>query len=152
MSEYRRSVLGVFQNAEGLLLVGKRLDRGTWQFPQGGIEAGETEEEALYREMKEELGCENFSILRSVEELLRYDFPANMSAEAKKKYPHKGQVQRWFLCRFHPGAGPNLIQMKEPEFSEFQWVPPKRVLDEIVDWKKDVYIEGLAKLGVMESI
>ena len=60
---YRRSVLAVFVRADGKVLLGKRSDLGVWQFPQGGIDPGESEVEALYREMKEEIGCDNFNII-----------------------------------------------------------------------------------------
>jgi 8-oxo-dGTP diphosphatase len=56
-----RVVAAVVRRGE-LILVTRRPDRpgraGQWEFPGGKVEAGESEPEALRREIAEELGCE----------------------------------------------------------------------------------------------
>ena len=98
---YRPSVLAVFLRSDGKVLLGMRSDIGCWQFPQGGVDPGENAEQALYREMQEELGCSDFSILKRSSDEIRYDFPETIKAKIAKKY--KGQQQQWFLCRYDEG-------------------------------------------------
>ena len=56
-TKYRLNVAGILRNSKGKVLVGERLGKdGAWQFPQGGVDDGETALEALYRELEEEVG------------------------------------------------------------------------------------------------
>ena len=43
-------------NRQGQLLWARRIGQDAWQFPQGGIGEGESPEQAMYRELKEEVG------------------------------------------------------------------------------------------------
>lgn len=144
---YRRCVVGVFINAEGHVLVGRRQDREAWQFPQGGIEPGESEEEALYREMTEEIGCSKFRILQKMPDVLSYDFPATLDRPIAKLY--KGQTQWWFLCEFLPSYGPQLDQAVDEEFIETKWVIPVQAIDTVVGWKKSVYQTALTHFSLL---
>ncbi|HAN28877.1 MAG TPA: RNA pyrophosphohydrolase, partial [Haliea salexigens] len=54
---FRPNVGIILANDAGQLLWARRIGgRDAWQFPQGGINRGETPEEALYRELHEEVG------------------------------------------------------------------------------------------------
>ena len=55
---YRPNVGIILMNERGQLLWARRVGQNAWQFPQGGIKPDETPEDALYRELKEEVGLE----------------------------------------------------------------------------------------------
>ena len=92
---YRPCVVAVIQNQAGWLLVGERADHaGAWQLPQGGIDEGETAQEALFRELKEEIGTDQLELVRTSAVKIRYDFPAEVQRERMKAF--RGQEQDWF--------------------------------------------------------
>ncbi len=143
---YRPSVVGVFVNENNQVLVALRSDTRTWQFPQGGVEENEEEERALFREMKEEIGCDQFDIIKKTKSKIRYDFPKNFTADIAKEF--KGQEQTWFLCKFLSGFGPNIKESSSDEFLDIKWISSKEMVDTIVDWKRPSYIQGLKLLGL----
>ena len=106
-----------------------------WQFPQGGIDEGEKVKEALFREMKEEIGTKKAKIIAEYPEWISYDFPPKI---AKKMKPYKGQKQRYFLLKLKKSAKINL-DTKHPEFSEYKFVKLNEVLSMSASFKKDVY-------------
>lgn len=110
-----------------------------WQFPQGGIDKGETPEEALYRELEEEIGTRDVTIIAEYPEWVSYDFPL---AIAKKMKPYDGQRQRYYLVKLNKGAKVN-IDTEIPEFSEFKFVPTKNIYDYITFFKRTVYKQVL---------
>ncbi len=144
---YRPCVVGVFINDKKQVLVAMRSDTKAWQFPQGGVEAEEDFKEALFREMKEEIGSDQFEILAETTEFLYYDFPKSLKMPLAENF--RGQKQRWFLCRFLQGQGPNLGESTCDEFIATSWITPQSSVEHIVDWKKDVYQKGLSLLGVL---
>jgi putative (di)nucleoside polyphosphate hydrolase len=143
---YRPCVVGVFRNQNGQFLVGKRSDLASWQFPQGGIDSGETPEQTLYREMKEELGCDEFRILNASPGTITYDFPVELSGKITGKY--KGQRQYWFLCEFAPHAAPDLRKASSREFDDLRWISAGEAVGQIISWKKEAYYKGMAALGI----
>lgn len=143
---YRPCVVGVFRNPQGQLLVGRRADLPAWQFPQGGIDSGETPEEALYREMMEELGCDKFRILYASSKTIAYDFPSDMTTRVSRRY--RGQRQYWFLCEFSPPAAPDLRKASSREFDDLTWITPGEALSQIISWKKAAYHDGMRALGI----
>ena len=106
-----------------------------WQFPQGGIDKGEDTIEALFREMKEEIGTKKAKIVAEYPEWISYDFPPHI---AKKMKPYKGQKQRYFLVKLKKSAKIN-INTKHPEFSDFKFVKVDDILSLSASFKKDVY-------------
>lgn len=143
MTLYRSGVVGVFINSEGKLLIAERSDvRGAWQFPQGGVEAGESFSEAVKREMKEELGITSVEIVGESVNMIRYEFP-----EHKKPFAdtYVGQEQKWFLLKTH--SDPALDQA-DGEFVSWQWSEPAQAIELVVDWKKEAYEKGLVAIGV----
>ena len=76
---YRPNVGIVICNRRGQLLWAKRIGQSAWQFPQGGINEDETIEQALFRELEEEVGLRgnDVSVLHQTTEWLRYDLPNN---------------------------------------------------------------------------
>lgn len=137
---YRPNVAAVIVSSkypfECELFVASRTDiDDAWQFPQGGIDEGESAKEALFRELKEEIGTEDIEILSEYPEWLSYDFPGKI---AKKMYPFDGQTQKYFLVRLKPEAKINL-DTKEPEFSEYKFVKYKEIFEYITYFKRPVY-------------
>ncbi|WP_024955362.1 RNA pyrophosphohydrolase [Sulfurospirillum arcachonense] len=137
---YRPNVAAVIVSSkypfECELFVALRNDiEDAWQFPQGGIDKGETPKEALLRELEEEIGTDEVEILAEYPEWLSYDFPGTV---AKKMYPFDGQTQKYFLVRLKDDAKINL-DTKEPEFSEYKFVKFKEAFKFITYFKRPVY-------------
>ncbi len=105
------------------------------QFPQGGIDRGESPQDALFRELAEEIGTDEVEIVAEYPEWLSYDFPNKVS---KKMYPFDGQKQKYFLVKLKIDAIINL-DTKEPEFMEYKFLPYEKVLDDISYMKKPIY-------------
>ena len=123
------------------ILFAKRVDMDDiWQFPQGGIDEGESPKQALKRELKEEIGTDKFDFLEEYPEWLSYDFPANAS---KRFYPFDGQTQKYFLVRLKNGASINL-KTEHPEFSEYKFVDINKALEGINHFKKPIYDKVLS--------
>jgi len=117
------------------VLIAKRNDVDAWQFPQGGIDEGENEKEALLRELKEEIGTDEVEVLAEMPEWQKYDFPKRI---AKKMYPFDGQKQKYFLVKLKPGAKINL-DTEEPEFEDYKFVTPDEVFEYVKSFKRPVY-------------
>ena len=106
-----------------------------WQFPQGGIDKGEEVKEALFREMEEEIGTKEATIIAEYPEWISYDFPTKI---ADKMKPYKGQTQRYFLMKLSKDANINLAT-DHPEFNDHKFVSVADVLDHTAHFKKPVY-------------
>ena len=122
---YRPCVGIMLFNRDGKVFVGKRIDQTVegWQMPQGGIDKGETPEQAALRELQEEIGTDKAEIIAEMEDWVTYDLPAHLVGVAfHGKY--RGQRQKWFAMRFTGKDGDIDLTAHEPEFSAFQWVEP----------------------------
>ena len=117
------------------VLVAKRNDIDAWQFPQGGIDEGESSKEALFRELKEEIGTDKIEIIAQMPEWLSYDFPKMI---AKKMYPYDGQKQKYFLVRLKKDAKINL-NTEIPEFDDYKFVKLSDVFKYVKSFKRPVY-------------
>ena len=106
-----------------------------WQFPQGGIDEGEEVQEALFRELEEEIGTDKVKIIAEYPEWISYDFPPKI---AKKMEPWTGQKQRYFLVKLKKSAKIN-IETKHPEFSDYKFVKVDDVLKQSASFKQEVY-------------
>ncbi len=143
---YRRGVVGVFIDSLGKVLVAERSDvPGAWQFPQGGVEDGESWVAAVHREMQEELGLDHVEIVRAGNSLVRYDFPPGRKPFSSN---FLGQEQQWFLMT--TGAEPNL-QAADGEFTAWKWVPVHEAVEAVVEWKRGAYRSGLSSLGLLKD-
>ncbi len=119
--------------------LGKRSDiKNVWQFPQGGIDDGETPQEALLRELQEEIGCNSVDVIAEYPYWIKYDFPNGIS-NARKMYPFDGQTQKYFLVRLKNGAEINLDSYHEPEFEDYRYVEYKQLLKKATYFKRRVY-------------
>ncbi len=122
-----------------------------WQFPQGGIDPGETPEEALFRELKEEIGTNRLEILRRKPDPVSYLFPPGFQIDSKK-----GQSQIYFLCRFCPGALEEVRfdapeEAAPPEFEEMSLMLPSKFLEYVIPFKRDAYRQALEWAGLIEA-
>ncbi len=106
-----------------------------WQFPQGGIDKGEEVQEALFRELEEEIGTKDATIVGEYPEWISYDFPEKIAQNMK---PYKGQIQRYFLLKLKDSAKIN-IETKHPEFDDYKFVSVDEVLNLTAHFKKPVY-------------
>jgi putative (di)nucleoside polyphosphate hydrolase len=142
---YRPCVGVMLINREGLVFVGRRIDQTMegWQMPQGGIDAGETPEQAALRELKEEIGTNNARILRAMDEWLAYDLPPHLLGVALQgKY--RGQRQKWIAMRFEGEDSEIDIQTEEPEFAAWKWLAIEALPRLVVPFKRDTYSKVLA--------
>ena len=110
-----------------------------WGFPQGGIETSETPEQAVVRELEEEIGTQDFEIIGKYPELLRYDFPEGMTFP---DWSYDGQEQQYFLIRLYPEASIN-VKTGHPEFISYKAVPFADIDFNAFSFKADVYRKAL---------
>ena len=137
---YRQCVGIVLFNSDGFVFVGERLDHpGAWQMPQGGIDAGESIEDAALREMKEETGTGKAEIVYVSNTVLTYDLPDHLLGKMWNGR-YKGQEQRWAALRFiGEDRDITLYDRVHPEFAHWKWVPLRQVSELIVPFKRETY-------------
>ncbi len=137
---YRHGVGIVLFNSDGHVLIAERLDNpGGWQMPQGGIDAGEAPETAVFREMEEEIGTRNAKIIGMMQEWISYDFPPALKKKLWKGQ-YIGQRQKWIALRFLGKDNEiNMNTHSEPEFSRWKWVPLRDLMQYVVPFKREVY-------------
>ncbi len=145
---FRANVGIILCNDKGRLLWARRIGQQAWQFPQGGIQPDETAEEALYRELKEEVGLdpEDVELVGQTRGWLRYRLPKRF-IRYRSQPLCVGQKQRWFMLRLL--AGEDRVQLDlsgDPEFDDWCWVEYWKPLDEIVFFKRRVYERALTEL------
>ena len=139
-SDYRPAVGLVIFNDQGEVFLGRRRrQRGfwVWQFPQGGIDAGETALEALHREVLEEVGLpsDSYDIVEQ-RDGYRYDFPP----EKVDKKGYDGQEQTYFLCQLRKGAPEPNTDYDAKEFQGYKWIKKKKFKRKWVPrFKREVY-------------
>ncbi len=147
---YRPNVGIIVMNNSCQVLWAKRLGKqDAWQFPQGGIDEGETSEEALYRELHEEIGllAESVRILGETEGWLKYDLPEHMTRKSSS-VGFLGQKQKWFLLELLSGEDTvDLGCGPTPEFQDWKWVSYWYPVSKIVDFKQEVYRSALGQLA-----
>src|SRR5689334_14719901 len=146
---YRPNVGIILSNGNGRVLWAKRIGQNAWQFPQGGIREGETAEEALYRELNEELGLlpEHVKVIGSTRNWLRYRLPKRFIRRHNNPVCI-GQKQKWFILRLT--AAESLVRFDasdKPEFDGWRWVDYWYPLREVVFFKRDVYKRALRELS-----
>ena len=145
---YRPNVGIILCNAHNQVFWGKRVNQHAWQFPQGGINAGETPEQAMFRELEEEVGLqpEHVRILGRTREWLRYDVPAQWTRRDNRGL-YRGQKQIWFLLRLTGrDCDVSLRASTHPEFDAWRWNEYWVPTDAVVDFKREVYRLALEEL------
>lgn len=142
---FRLNIGIIIVNRENQVLWARRTGQNAWQFPQGGVQQGERLEEALFRELKEELGLESSHVrIEDVtRKFLRYRLPPGLI-----RYDNHpvcvGQKQKWYLLRMlTDDQAVDLNCSPKPEFDEWEWVPYWYPLRQVISFKKDVYRRAL---------
>ena len=128
-------------NSKNQILVGRRLDNpsGYWQMPQGGIDENENPEEAVWREMMEEIGTNKASLVTSSKEWLSYDIPKEILKTLPWGNDYAGQIQKWFLFHFTGKNSDINVETENPEFSDWKWMNYNEITLNAVPFKKNVY-------------
>ncbi len=147
---FRSNVGIIVVNAFGDLLWAKRIgSQNAWQFPQGGVDENETPEQAMFRELKEELGIEpsDVKILAETKDWLHYRLPKQFQRPGD---PDRciGQKQKWFLLRLI--SADDAIQLDhcdKPEFDEWKWVAYWFPLKQVIFFKRSVYSKALREFA-----
>ncbi len=146
---FRPNVGIVLLNQKNQVFWGKRIRTHSWQFPQGGIDRGETPEQAMYRELHEEVGLqpEHVCIVARTRDWLRYEVPDRfIRRDARGHY--KGQKQIWYLLQLTGHDWDlNLRATDHPEFDAWRWNQYWVPLDAVVEFKRGVYEMALTELA-----
>jgi len=147
---YRSGVGIVIINRDKKIFVGKRIDNNSdaWQMPQGGIDASESEDDAMIRELKEETGIisDNIRLLSKSQGHYYYNLPYKL----QKKFwggKYLGQKQRWYLAEFLGDDSAINIATEDPEFSQWKWVSKQEILSKIVSFKLELYEEVIREFS-----
>ncbi len=139
---YRPCVGVMLMNHDGYVFVGQRIDRdqAAWQMPQGGVDKSEDPRDAALRELWEETGvtADLVELVASTDDWLNYDLPHDLVPNIWKGR-FRGQKQKWYLFRFTGTDDQINIQTEHPEFSEWRWLPPAELVQNIVPFKRVVY-------------
>jgi putative (di)nucleoside polyphosphate hydrolase len=146
---FRANVGIVLMGDDGRLFLGRRRGGRGWQFPQGGMLHGESAEESLFRELREEVGLapENVEVLGQTEHWLRYRLPTRF-VRREQQPVCIGQKQRWFLLRL--AGDEDVIRFDltdQPEFDRWRWVDYWQPVKEVIYFKRPVYVKALHELG-----
>src|SRR4030065_2041727 len=146
---YRPNVGIILLNSENEVFWGKRIRQNSWQFPQGGIKSGESPEQAMYREVTEEVGLRpnHVEIVGRTRDWLRYEVPDRwIRREWRGNY--KGQKQIWYLLRLiGRDSDVSLRRSSHPEFDAWRWNQYWVELDSVVEFKRKVYKQALTELS-----
>ena len=146
---YRYGVGIILVNEHRQVFLAKRIGMPAWQFPQGGMQEPETPEQAMFRELKEEIGLnpEDVQILGSTRRWLRYRLPSRLVRHYAKPLCI-GQKQKWFLLKLvNPNAVIDLQTNDDPEFDGWSWVSYWFPLRQVVAFKRRVYVMALKEFA-----
>jgi putative (di)nucleoside polyphosphate hydrolase len=138
---YRPSVGAILYNSKANIFMAERLDTpGAWQLPQGGIHSYEIPEQALKRELKEEIGTSDIILKQAHPKWLTYEIPPQYRKKSKDPSWQNvtGQRQKWFLACLLPQAQIN-INTPNPEFSNWCWMPMEKALIKAPKFKYELY-------------
>ena len=147
---YRANVGIVLMNDDRQVFVGGRAGARGWQFPQGGIQRHETPEQALYRELTEEVGlrAEQVEVVAQTREWLRYRLPPQFMRRDSSPLCI-GQKQLWYLLKL--GVGDSALRFdateQPPEFDRWRWVDWWDAVHDVIFFKRQVYSRALHELG-----
>lgn len=142
---YRPNIGIVLMNRFGKVLWARRASRDGWQFPQGGIKRNESLEDALFRELYEEVGLADHQVnmLAHTSGWLRYDLPGHYRRRVRPQRrgaPFRGQKQIWcLLALLDDDSEVCLSATRKPEFDKWVWTEWWSAVQQIVDFKRPVY-------------
>lgn len=146
---YRPNVGIIICNRQSQVLWARRYGQNSWQFPQGGIDPNESPEQAMFRELKEEVGLspEDVKIIASTSGWLRYKLP-NRMVRWDVSPVCIGQKQKWFLLEIITDTSNiNLSYTDKPEFDDWQWVSYWYPVRQVISFKRDVYRKAMKEFS-----
>ncbi|WP_137165774.1 RNA pyrophosphohydrolase [Salinimonas lutimaris] len=138
---FRANVGIVICNKNGQVFWARRYGQHSWQFPQGGIDEGETAEQAMYRELHEEVGLrpKDVTVLGVTRNWLRYKLPKRLIRQGSNPVCI-GQKQKWFLLQLDcQDNDVDVLKTGHPEFDDWRWVSYWYPVRNVVSFKRDVY-------------
>lgn len=148
---FRANVGIVICNRLGQVFWARRYGQHSWQFPQGGIDQGETAEQAMYRELNEEVGLnpEDVEILGVTKNWVRYKLPKRLIRQGSNPLCI-GQKQKWFLLQLKCNEEDvNVLHSGHPEFDDWRWVSYWYPVRNVVSFKRDVYRRVMKELAIL---
>lgn len=146
---FRANVGIVICNELGQVFWARRYGQHSWQFPQGGIDEGETAEQTMYRELHEEVGLkpEDVKILTVTNNWLRYKLPKRLIRQGSSPVCI-GQKQKWFLLQLTcKEENVDLLQSGHPEFDDWRWVSFWYPVRNVVSFKREVYRRAMKEFA-----
>ncbi len=146
---YRPNVGIILVNSRNAVFWGKRIREHSWQFPQGGIKRGESPEQAMLRELHEEVGLfpRHVRIVGRTRDWLRYDVPEHWVRREWRGH-YRGQKQIWFLVQLvGRDSDIDLRASSHPEFDAWRWNDYWVPLDAVIEFKRGVYVQALNELA-----
>ena len=150
---YRPNVGIILFNHKNKVFWARRCSRDGWQFPQGGVRTNETLEQALYRELKEEvgLGRDHVRMVARTQRWLHYDLPQTYLRRLRNKSQKnfKGQKQIWYLLKLTGDESEVRLDIShKPEFDDWIWKDWAAAVEEIIEFKRHVYRTAFYELKV----
>ena len=140
--KFRRCAGIIVTRDDGTVLLCERNDfPGQWQFPQGGIEEGETIEQAARRELWEETSLQNVATIAVCTTPMRYRFPDYIAG--LRKWQYAGQDIYWTIFRLTGSESEINLVTREQEFRSYAWKPIDEAPKNIIDFKHDVYVKAV---------
>jgi putative (di)nucleoside polyphosphate hydrolase len=146
---FRANVGIILMDAANRVLIAGRSGRTGWQFPQGGVQRRESAEQAMYRELREEVGLEpdDVAVEGVTREWIRYRLPKKFVRRESEPLCI-GQKQRWFLLSLvSPPEKLRFDATDQPEFDRCRWVDYCKPVEEVIYFKRKVYIRALKELS-----
>jgi putative (di)nucleoside polyphosphate hydrolase len=148
---YRLNVGIILVNESDRVFWGKRQGHDAWQFPQGGLSIGESSEEAMFRELREEIGLErqDVEVLGVTKRWLRYKLPKQYLRHGTTPLVI-GQKQKWYLLKLIASEQKIRLDLCDsPEFDSWRWIDYYEPQEQVIFFKKQVYAESLKELEVI---
>ena len=146
---FRSNIAMIVSNGSGKVLLAKRIGQNSWQFPQGGIDGDEAPKDALFRELKEEIGLDqkDVEILKQSSQWFKYKIPPNLQRKRSKPVCI-GQKQKWFYLKLASDESNIKLDLtSNPEFDEWQWVNYWYPISAVISFKKKVYQQALREFA-----
>ena len=139
---FRANVGIVIFNQKLQVFFAKRRYQSGWQFPQGGIQLGESPKKAMFRELLEETGLDKKSveIIYVSDHWYDYRIPKKSIRKATNGTTVIGQRQKWFLLKLKgQSSNISLSASPEKEFDSWKWIAPDLSIKQVIGFKQDVY-------------